>query len=115
MARIDQIYRDGFPVTAADADLASRCDGLFVSGTGDVVVTSEGGHKLTFSAVPAASIIPMSIIRVWAATTATSLIGLQYIPDYGRAEEDIVSSIADELTDDTAAAIYDDAGQNIYV
>jgi hypothetical protein len=122
MARLDQIYRDGYPITASDsADLTSRIDGLFAGVAGNVVVTTEGGHKLTFT-LPAGSILPFSIVRVWSTnTTATQLIGCQYAPNYGAGygsglvEEDIATSIADELVDDSAVAIYDESGENIYV
>lgn len=57
--------------------------GIYVGGTGDVVViglndTTSGGNgtAVTFSAVPAGTILPVVPKRVMDATTATNLVGL---------------------------------------
>lgn len=115
MGSVYSMYRDGYPITTADADLPSRVDAIYVGGAGNVTLTTEGGHVLLFTAPPVGTIIPVSTIRVATATTATLLIGLQLQADYGRPEESISSSVADELVDDAAAAIFDDAGINITV
>lgn len=50
---------------------------LYVGGTGNVVVTMFNGDTVTFSAVPAGSILPVCVKKVMAATTATLILGLQ--------------------------------------
>jgi hypothetical protein len=50
---------------------------LYVGGTGDVVVTMFSGDVVTFSAVPAGTILPVCVKQVRTATTATNIIGLQ--------------------------------------
>lgn len=44
---------------------------LYVGGAGNVVVTTLGGDILTFSGVTAGSILPVQVIKVASATTAT--------------------------------------------
>jgi len=117
MASVYSIYRDAYPITKADADLPSAVDAIYIGGAGDVVLTTEGGHSVTIKAPPVGTILPIRTIRVADATTATLLIGLQYQANYGYGvrEESLSSSVADELVDDSAAAIFDDRGENIYV
>jgi len=52
--------------------------GLYVGGAGDVKVDMEGGETgVVFSSVPAGSILPVRVLRVWATgTTATSIVAL---------------------------------------
>lgn len=68
---------DGAAVTKSDSTVVAF-DAVYVGGTGDLVVTTPLGTVLTFSAVPAGSIIPIRCNRVMAATTATLMIGLKY-------------------------------------
>jgi hypothetical protein len=44
---------------------------LYVGGAGNVAVTTIGGDIVTFSGVPAGTIIPVQVIKVASATTAT--------------------------------------------
>lgn len=65
-------------VTPSDsADLAFNSRALYVGGAGNLVVTMAGGGDVTFTAVPAGSILPIRVSRVKAtSTTATSIINL---------------------------------------
>lgn len=50
---------------------------LYVSGAGDVKVVTVGGSTITFSAVPAGTVLPVAVIRVFSTgTTATGLVGM---------------------------------------
>ena len=65
-----------FAVTKSDStELPQSCCGLYVGGTGDVVVKTESGLTVTFSAVPAGTILPVAVRRVMNATTATLITG----------------------------------------
>lgn len=65
-------------LTPADgADLAYSSRGLYVGGAGNVRVQTVGGSVVTFVAVPAGSILPVRVKRVYATgTTATSIMAL---------------------------------------
>lgn len=64
-------------VTAADTDLSVSPRALYVGGTGDVVVYMVGGTTaITFSSVPAGTILPIRVDQVRAATTATNIVAL---------------------------------------
>lgn len=65
-----------FAVTKSDATIISA-RGLYIGGTGDVVVdTLAGDTDVTFSSVPAGSVLPVRCVKVKAATTATNIVGL---------------------------------------
>lgn len=50
---------------------------IYVGGTGDVNVVMQGGQTVLFSAVPAGTILPISVSQVKSAsTTATLMLGL---------------------------------------
>lgn len=51
-------------------------DALYIGVTGNVVITDLVGNVATFSNVPVGW-FPVSCVRVMAATTATSILGLQ--------------------------------------
>ena len=65
-------------VTPSDStDLAFISRALYVGGAGNIIVTMAGGGDVTFSAVPAGSILPVRVTRVKAtSTTATSIVNL---------------------------------------
>ena len=65
-------------VTKSDAtDLTYITRGLYVGGTGDVKVVMQSGDQVTFSAVPAGTILPIRCSRVLSTgTTATLMIAL---------------------------------------
>lgn len=50
---------------------------IYVGGTGDVVLVDEDGNAVTFSAVPAGTILPCQAVRVNStSTTATLMVAL---------------------------------------
>ena len=50
---------------------------IYVGTTGNVVVTTEEGQVVTFTAVPAGQYIWVRTRRVMAATTASNMVGLR--------------------------------------
>jgi len=67
---------DFYSVTPADADLAVVTRGLYIGGTGDVVVMGLNGVVTTFTDVPAGTILPVRAKQVRAATDATYIVAL---------------------------------------
>lgn len=69
---------DGFAITPSDTvnfDTVAR--GVYVGGAGNVVAISPGGTVLTFTAVPAGTILPVRIKRINStSTSATAMVGL---------------------------------------
>ena len=65
-------------VTPHDStNFAREMEGLYVGGTGDVVVVLPSGTAITFVGVPAGTILPVRCIRVNStSTTATSIVAL---------------------------------------
>jgi hypothetical protein len=65
-------------VTPSDStDLAFTSRALYIGGAGNIVVTMAGGGDVTFTAVPAGSILPIRVSRVKStSTTATSIVNL---------------------------------------
>jgi hypothetical protein len=62
-------------VTKSDATILETTRALYVGGTGDVaVVMADGGNAVTFSAVPAGSILPVQVTKVMSANTSATLI-----------------------------------------
>ena len=50
---------------------------IYVGTTGNVVVTTEDGQTVTFTAVPAGQYIWVRTRRVMSATTASNMVGLR--------------------------------------
>lgn len=73
------IYGSGFPITPSDSlPITQPCTGLYVGGTGVLVVETLNGVELAFVGVPAGAVISMQVRKVKATgTTATSIVGLQ--------------------------------------
>lgn len=67
-----------FAITKSDTvNFAFTVRGIYVGGTGDVVVVTERGNTVTFSAVPVGVILPVRAIRVNStSTTATLMVGM---------------------------------------
>jgi hypothetical protein len=64
--------------TITKSDTASNAFSyIYVGGTGNVVVETEDGQTVTFSAVPVGQYIWVRTRKVKAATTATNLVGLR--------------------------------------
>ena len=74
----DANYTDGSAVTPSDSTVLSPpFRGLYVAATGVVVVTTLGGTDVTFTGVPAGSILPIVGTKVRATgTTATGIVAL---------------------------------------
>jgi hypothetical protein len=74
-------YDQGEAVTKSDST-ETKYAGLYIGGTGDVTVKFASGDQtaVTFSAVPAGTLLPIAVSRVMAATTATSMVGLFAVP-----------------------------------
>ena len=68
----------GATVTPNDsADLPDEARSLYIGGEGNVRVITRNGNDLTFVGLPAGSILPVYVVRVYATdTTATNIIGL---------------------------------------
>lgn len=63
------------PDDATDLTVTSRA--LYVGGAGNVVVIMDGGQTVTFTGVPAGTILPIRVSRVKStSTTATSILSL---------------------------------------
>ncbi len=69
----------GAAVTPSDAaDLAFTARSLYVGGAGDVKVDTANGDTLVFSAVPAGTVLPVAVKKVYATgTTATAIVALK--------------------------------------
>tara|TARA_S200002703_G_scaffold160089_1_gene176882 strand:+ start:6145 stop:6360 length:216 start_codon:yes stop_codon:yes gene_type:complete len=64
-------------VAATDPDtFDSVANGVYVGGTGNLVLTLEDGTTATFTAVPVGTTIPVRCAGIDAATTATNLVAL---------------------------------------
>ena len=67
-------------VTPDDAAVIEDSIGLYVGGAGNlaVVMADDDGSEtvVTFSAVPAGTLLPLSVRKVKAATTATLIVAL---------------------------------------
>lgn len=68
----------GEAVTKSDsANLTNVSRGIYVGGTGDVAAVMQDGAVLTFSAVPAGTLLPIRCIRINSTnTTATLMLAL---------------------------------------
>lgn len=73
MSLNSQIPSNAAAVTPSDTTEAFGV-ALYVGGAGNVVLKTEGGQTVTFTAVPAGSTIVQRFTNVMAATTATSLV-----------------------------------------
>lgn len=69
-------YRNAAAVTPSDtADNTGSA--IYVGGAGNVVVDTETGQTVTFTAPPVGAILPIRVVRVRATgTTATNLLRL---------------------------------------
>ena len=64
-------------VTAADTDLAYITRSIYVGTAGDLVVVMAGdGAEVTFTGIPAGSLLPIAVTQVKAATTASDIVAL---------------------------------------
>jgi hypothetical protein len=66
---------DASTVTPSASELSKPAKALYVGGAGNVTVTTLGGNSVTFTAVPAGTVLPISCSHVTAAT-ATNIVAL---------------------------------------
>jgi hypothetical protein len=69
---------DAAAVTPSDtAPLVYVSRALYVGGAGNLVVTMQGGGNVTFTGVPAGTVLPIRVTHVLStSTTATSIVNL---------------------------------------
>lgn len=61
-------------VTKSDSTIVES-RGVYVGGAGDLVVEMEAeGNEVTFASVPAGTLLPIRVMRVKSATTATDVV-----------------------------------------
>lgn len=67
-----------FAITPSDSvNFTYNVRGIYVGTTGNVVAVTEGGTAVTFSSVPAGTILPIRASRVNStSTTASNMVGL---------------------------------------
>ena len=67
----------GYAAVTPSDNTELNCRALYVGGAGNVVLQMPGRSEIvTFSSVPAGTILPVSARRVMGATTATSIVAL---------------------------------------
>jgi hypothetical protein len=68
---------DAAAITTSDTNNIRTTRGLYVGGTGSVKVDMAYGTVVTFSSVPAGTVLPIQVTRVYATdTTATLMVAL---------------------------------------
>lgn len=75
---LDAPADNAFAITPADGtDLAKTTRAVYVGGDGDLVCLLAGDTvAVTFAGLTAGTILPVRVVRVMEATTATNLVGL---------------------------------------
>jgi hypothetical protein len=63
-------------VVKSDTPNMGGCRGIWVGGTGTVVAIDRDGTTVTFSAVPAGTLLPISPRAIKVASTATGLVAM---------------------------------------
>ena len=74
----------GRAAVAVDVSSANQtvvfCRGVYVGGAGDLVVDMAGeGKAVTFAAVPAGSLLPIQVSKIYSAANGTSATNLVVI------------------------------------
>lgn len=74
---IQEPYKGGVAITKSDTTLLAPTRGIYVGGAGDLTVDfADGTVNIVITAPPVGTILPISVKRVKAATTATLLVAL---------------------------------------
>lgn len=71
-----RVWGDAEAITTS-ATASNAYSGIYVGGTGDVIVVTEAGTTVTFKAVPVGTIIPIRTQKVLATSTATLMVGFK--------------------------------------
>jgi hypothetical protein len=76
---VSYVADDAFAITKSDTVFANGLEarGLYVGGAGDVSVQTKAGTILTFTGVTAGQVLPIRVVAVRAATTATAIVGFK--------------------------------------
>lgn len=76
-AMLTSPWEHAFPITPSDsAELADIPRALYIGTGGDLHVTMMGGEEVTFTALPAGSLAPIRVVKVFATgTTADDILG----------------------------------------
>jgi len=70
-------YEQADAIVPDDAGVIQLTQGLYVGGAGNVRVLMAGAQDVTFVGVPAGTILPIAVTRIFATnTTATNILGL---------------------------------------
>lgn len=69
--------QDAVAISKSDSTIVN-IDALYVGTAGNVAVKTHKGTTVTFTAVPAGTVLPVKCERVMAATTAQDMVGLKY-------------------------------------
>lgn len=67
---------DARAITTSDTANFAPTRGLYVGGTGNVVVDMAYGTTVTFTGVQGGTVLPVQVTRVYTASTATNLVAL---------------------------------------
>ena len=67
-----------YTITPADSELTDWLRAIYVGGAGNVKVTTTSDDAVTFSGVPAGTVLPICVKQIWSTgTTATLMVGLR--------------------------------------
>lgn len=61
----------GAAIAPSDSTIIPPTRGIYVGGTGNVVIKDMAGNIVTYNAVPAGVVLPVQCTQVLAASTAT--------------------------------------------
>ena len=73
---LDSPALNAVAVTPGPAELEHNTRAIYVGGAGNLVVTMGGGQTVTFTAVPAGTVLPLRASHILAGGTATSILAL---------------------------------------
>lgn len=74
---VAESYRGGVAVTKSDTTVLAPTRGIYVGGAGSLTVDfADGTTDVVITAPPVGTLLPISVVKVKAATTATLLVAL---------------------------------------
>lgn len=77
MRTVNEPYLGGVAVTTSDTTVLAPTKGLYVGGAGNLTVDfANGTTDVLITAPVAGGIIPISVVKVKVATTATAIVAL---------------------------------------